>query len=70
MGLTVKELYEACKEQIEKGNGCKTVLISGDDEGNNYHTLFQLFTDDRNEIEFVSELFQDNNNPGDVVLLG
>lgn len=70
MGITVKKLFEACKEQIEKGNGDKTILITSDDEGNTYHTLFQLFTDNIEDIEFVSELFQDNNNPDDVVLLG
>lgn len=70
MGLTVEELYIACQEQIEKGNGNKIVLLSGDDEGNNYHTLFQLFTDNKYEIESASDIFQDNNDPDDVVLLG
>lgn len=70
MGITVKELYRACKEQIEKGNRNKIVLLSGDDEGNNYHTLFQLFTDNKDEIECVSDVFHDNNDPDDVVLLG
>lgn len=70
MGITVKELYNACKKQIEKGNGDKIILITSDDEGNTYHTLFQLFTDDKEDIKFVSELFQDSNNPDDAVLLG
>lgn len=70
MGITVEELYEACKEQVEKGHGGKTVLIAGDDEGNSYHTLFQLFVDDKDEVDFASEAFCDNNNPDDVVLLG
>lgn len=39
-GLTVKQLFECCKKQIALGNGDKHILISDDDEGNGYHTLF------------------------------
>ena len=46
MGITVKELYESCKTQVEKGNGNKLILISSDDEGNDFHTLYYLFQDD------------------------
>ena len=70
MAITVKELMSACRKQIDKGNGDKVVLITSDDEGNAYHTLYCLFTDDKEEIESVSTLFQDSNNPDDVVLLG
>ena len=38
--LTVKDLYNQCKEQIAKGNGDKKIMISQDDEGNGYHYLF------------------------------
>ena len=38
--LTVKDLYNECKTQIERGNGDKKIMISKDDEGNGYHYLF------------------------------
>lgn len=43
---TIKDLFEACKEQIEAGNGDKQILISRDDEGNGYHRLNYLFVED------------------------
>ena len=42
--LTINQLFQACLEEIVKGNGDKHILISGDDEGNSYHELFFLFT--------------------------
>ena len=70
MSITVKELLSACRKQVDKGNGDKVVLITSDDEGNAYHTLFCMFTDDIEDIKGASGLFQDSNNPEDVVLLG
>lgn len=43
-GLTVKQLFQACLEEMARGNGDKHILISGDDEGNTYHELFFLFS--------------------------
>lgn len=43
--ITVNELVRLCKAQIKKGNGNKKILISSDDEGNEYHELFYDFTD-------------------------
>lgn len=51
-GITVKTLYELTKKQIKNGNGDKTVLISRDDEGNGFHTLFYGFDD---ELSTISE---------------
>ena len=42
--ITVKDLSNYCKEQIEKGNGNKVIMISSDDEGNSYHYLWYAFT--------------------------
>ena len=42
--ITVKQLLQACKEEVAKGNGDKHILISGDDEGNSFHELFYLFS--------------------------
>lgn len=44
--VTVKRLYELCKEQIAKGNGDKEIVLSNDDEGNGYHDCFYEFTED------------------------
>ena len=42
--LTIIDLYKECEEQIRKGNGHKTIMISSDDEGNGYHYLWYSFT--------------------------
>lgn len=42
--ITIKELYEECKKQIEKGNGNKVIMLSDDDEGNGYHYCWYLFS--------------------------
>lgn len=53
--MTVKELLKACKEQVAKGNGDKSIVISNDDEGNGYHYLWYAFTYDVNEIKEIHE---------------
>lgn len=50
--FTVKELLEACQEQVTKGNGDKGILLSNDDEGNGYHSCFYLFSE--NVFDFTS----------------
>lgn len=42
--ITVKVLYELCKQEIKEGNGDKNIVISDDNEGNGYHGLFYGFT--------------------------
>ena len=44
--VTVERLLELCKEEVQKGNGHKIVLLSNDDEGNGYHECFYEFTED------------------------
>lgn len=68
--VTVKQLLDICKEQIEAGNGDKTVLISDDDEGNGFHTLFYGFLSDPEKIRVYQGQFHDGNDPDDVVILG
>lgn len=71
LGLTVKELKKYCDMQIKKGNGDKHILISDDDEGNGFHTLFYQFTDDPNEIEMILEYEHDGTHTKDnCVVLG
>ncbi|MBO7614816.1 MAG: hypothetical protein J6T15_03875 [Bacilli bacterium] len=42
--ITVKQLYELCKLETQKGNGDKVIMISNDDEGNGYHYLWYDFS--------------------------
>ena len=42
--ITVKELRKFCDEQIKKGCGDNVIMISSDDEGNDYHYLWYAFT--------------------------
>ena len=69
-GITVKELLYYCKIQIAKGNGDKHILITTDDEGNGYHTLFYDFQDNPEDIEYALEIEHDNHNADEVILLG
>lgn len=43
--ITVNKLKKLCEEQIKKGNGNKVIMISSDDEGNEYHYLWYDFSD-------------------------
>ena len=42
--IKLKDLYEACKRQMEAGNGEKSLVVSGDNEGNHYHGMFYTLT--------------------------
>lgn len=59
LGLTVNQLLDLCKEQVEKGNGSKHIIISNDDEGNGYHTLFYAFTDNAEDLSNILEYEHD-----------
>ena len=69
-GLTVKDLAYACKIEIAKGNGDKHILITTDDEGNGYHTLFYAFQDDPEDVNYALEIEHDHHNADEVILLG
>ena len=43
--IQVKDLYEACKQQIDKGNGDKYIVVADDNEGNGYHGMFFEFSE-------------------------
>lgn len=38
--MKLKDLYEACKKQMAKGNGEKTLVVANDNEGNEYRGMF------------------------------
>lgn len=70
--MTVADLYEAAKGMMKLGYGDKHILISSDDEGNEFHGLYYLFTTDKTIIEEMAKcgMFHDKDNPEDVVILG
>ena len=42
--LTVKELAKLCQDEIKKGHGDYSIMLSDDDEGNGYHYLWYSFS--------------------------
>ena len=68
---TVKELAKDCEALIKAGLGDKEVLISADDEGNEYHTLFFGFYTNQEDIDAIYEcsFIHDGNDPKNVVIL-
>lgn len=70
-GITVKQLFELCKQEINRGNGNKVILISEDDELNGFHTLWEGFTSDPHTIMMYSadDMFHNDNDPSTVILL-
>jgi len=72
-GITVKELYEACAFMVKNGDGDKLIQISGDDEGNYFHSLFYLFSNDPVDLQYyVDEGMMPHgiNNVNEIVILG
>lgn len=54
--LTVKQLLEYCKDEIKRGNGDCSIMLSDDDEGNGYHYCWYSFTEvDEYTEDFVDE---------------
>lgn len=70
-GITVRQLFELCKQEINRGNGNKVILISEDDELNGFHTLWEGFTSDPHTIMMYSadDMFHNDNDPSTVILL-
>lgn len=71
-GCTVEGLYKICGSLISHGYKDKEILISCDDEGNGYHTLWGDVVTDVNDIREITGYGcgYDRNNPEDVILLG
>lgn len=54
--LTVKDLLLLCQEEIKKGHGDCSIMLSDDDEGNGYHYCWYAFTEiDEYTEEYVDE---------------
>lgn len=71
-GMTVEELFHACAEEMQKGNGGRIIQITTDDEGNGYHTLFFTFSPvDQNADAIEDGLLHDSGYmPDEIILLG
>ena len=71
--MTVRELRKECERLIIAGFGDKEVMISADDEGNDYHYLYYSFVAEQDEIDEILECccghyrLEETNN---IVLLG
>lgn len=62
--LKLKDLYKACKVQMEAGNGEKNLIVAGDNEGNFYHGMFFALTLITPDIEEgFRDLIGDNSEP-------
>lgn len=55
--MQIKDLYECCKEQMDKGNGDKYIVVADDNEGNGYHGMFFGFTEN---VEDCIDLINDS----------
>lgn len=58
--ITVNELSKILNEAKKNGLGNKRIMISSDDEGNEYHELFFGLTTEEEEIK---EMFSDKYSP-------
>lgn len=68
--ITIKELLEACKEQVAKGNGDKGILLARDDEGNGFYSCGYLFTEDIWEFTDPDEMHMTVEDFENCIILG
>lgn len=68
--LTVKELYNECEKQIEKGNGNKVIMLSDDDEGNGYHYCWYAFSEAKDILIEDYMLNTEISAKDDTIILG
>ena len=67
--MTIEQLCELCKMQVQAGNGKKKIVISDDNEGNGYHGLFYGFTPVTEE--FVDNIYDSQGKSSDdTIILG
>jgi hypothetical protein len=52
-GITINDLAVMCRQQQQLGNGEKYVLISSDDECNEYHQAWSGLVDGREIAQYV-----------------
>lgn len=69
--MKLKDLYAACKREVENGNGEKYLIAPSDNEGNGYHGVFFLLTPIING-ELYDGLLMDSveRNPENCIVVG
>lgn len=70
--ITVDQLLIECLKLKKEGLGQKKILLSSDDEGNEFHGLFYGFITDQTQLNDMNDfgMFHDRVDPQTVVLLG
>lgn len=69
--LSVKDLLEICKKEVEKGNGDRLIVISDDNEGNGYHGMFYGFTVVKEEDKDYYPIYDSQEtDTNEIVVLG
>lgn len=67
--LRLRDLYAACRLQMEKGNGDKVLVVSDDNEGNGYHGMF--FAISPCEPDTARLIYDSNENrPSNILIVG
>lgn len=54
-GITVDELAQMCLRMSAKGLGSKKVLMSSDDECNEYHQAWEGLTEGKEVAEYIEQ---------------
>ena len=52
-GITIDQLAKMCKVQQKLGNGSKMILMTSDDEGNEYHQVWEGLQDGSELTGFI-----------------
>lgn len=70
--ITVEELARLAKSEVAKGNGKKQILLSADDEGNEFHQMYFGFTPTDKVLCGKYPPLTDigDNDPNDYIILG
>lgn len=50
-GMTLNDLYELCKHEVESGNGDMLIKVSDDTKSTNYHLLTHGFSDGGSDLQ-------------------
>lgn len=73
--LTVKKLYLLLAQEVQKGNGDRTIVVADDNEGNSFHGLFYGITSDvtdiKEAVEYSNGIYDSREkDPNKIVILG
>lgn len=61
-GLSVKQLYDYFKRELEKGHGDYQVFVTDDEEGNGYHALWYIGECAKDMVKENREYCEENNH--------